>query len=284
MHKQQQRTSASPEPAGSRRAPVGPAPLPAPARAVPAGRPQASPDALAGILARTVSQRTLARKKTIKNGTATFVIDPYKMHLPDEDGDDTDRQVGVDVGVTYVPAKNVTSDKIAFVQTIKATKGGAAYLFDNMKARATDDTSDEAGWAVDRVAGRKSPIYGQDNDDSASGTVTFGHRKTRKWWSDKVQNAMMRDYVKLNRVKGQAVTTDAVSWAFDETNGTYLGGVSWGFSTDSTGTTSLMAPALESAGAPTGVHKTALQNWNAQADLQDVSQRNSPDQAKIVVP
>ena len=192
-----------------------------------------------------------------------------------------------EVGVEYVPPGTFKTDKIAFVQTIKATRGGAPFLLGKMGGRVTDASSGEAGWAVDRVEGRDSPVYGQDNDGAASGTVTFGFDKQLsfwgKLWNTSVQNARMWDYVQITRVPGQAVTCDAVSWALDETNRTYLGGVSWGFSTDGGGKTTLKDPALASAGAPAGVHKTALELWNQQADA-DEPLRNSPGQAKVVVP
>jgi hypothetical protein len=284
-----ERTSGPQPVAGERRAAVAarPATVPA-ATARPAGAepPQARADPLAGLLARAVSRRTLARKE-IKNGAATFKVDPYRKHLPDEDGTDTQRQVGVEVGVEYVPPGTFKTAKIAFVQTIKATRGGAPFLLGKMSGRVTDASDGEAGWAVDRVEGRDSPNYGQNNDGTASGTITFGFDKQLSWWGKlwdrSVGDAKMWDYVKITRLAGQAVTCDAVSWAFDETNGTYLGGVSWGFATSGGGTTTLKEPALEAAGGPTGVHKAALERWNAQADL-DEAQRNSPHQAKVVVP
>lgn len=270
MHAQRHRSPASRDVAVSRPPDVPVAPHPAP------------PDALGGLLARAVAKRTLARA-TIKNGSAKFEVSPYRKHLPKEDGKDTARKVGVEVGIKYTPAKGVYSDKIAFVQTMKTTKDGAAYLFANETPRATDVTSGEAGWVVDRLAGRDSPIYGQDDDGTASGTITFGYNKKGRWF-DKVQKAKMEDYVELNRAQGQTVTVDAVTWAFDETGGRYLGGVFWGFSTDAGGTTTLTRPGLFAAGNPSGVHRAALVKWNEQSLLDDVNQRNSPTQARITVP
>jgi hypothetical protein len=93
----------------------------------------------------------------------------------------------------------------------------------------------------------------------------------------------LRDHVRLPRKAGETVTCDAGTYAFDETNSKYLGGVSWGFRTDAAGKSTLKAAAHHS-GNPSGVQKEALERWNEQADLADVTLRNAPTQAKVVVP
>lgn len=228
---------------------------------------------------RVSAARKAISRVELKNGDAKFDVDPYS-ELDDDNGKDTARKVGAQIGITYTSAETYRSDKIAFVQTIRPTKDNASYLFDNMKPRATDATAGEAGWAVDRLKGKKSPIYGQDDTGSAAETTKFGYRKSKT----DAKDAWMYDGIQLNRAVGQKVAVDAVAFAFDETNGAYLGGVSWGFETDAKGTTKKKAAALQSAGNPAGIHKEALKKWNEQAELKDETKRNARDQAKVVVP
>jgi hypothetical protein len=234
-------------------------------------------DALPRVAVRE-ARRPVSRTE-IKNGAATFKVDPY-TELDTDNGKDTARQVGVHVELTYKSAPGYLSDKIAFIQTMKTTKDGSPYLFENEKPRATKASDGEAGWAIDRLKGKKSPIYGQNDAGTAASTTTFGYRKS----ATDAKDAWLRDRLALNRAVGQPVTVDAVSFAFDETNGKYLGGVSWGFATTAAGSTTKKAPALHSAGDPAGVQKQALVRWNEQAALADTSKRNAPDQATVVVP
>lgn len=228
---------------------------------------------------RVSAARKAISRMDFKNGDATFKVDPY-AESDSDNGKDTARQVGVTIDITYKSAETYKSDKIAFVQTMKTTKDSTPYLFENEKPRATDAKAGEAGWAVDRLAGKKSPLYAQENSGSAGGNTIFGYRKSKTDFKD----AWMHDGIGLNRAVGQTVTVDAVTFAFDETNSKYLGGVSWGFTTDAKGATKKKTAALQSTGNPSGIQKEALKKWNEQAALADTSKRNAPDQEKVVVP
>jgi len=219
----------------------------------------------------------LARVK-FDNGGPSFDVSPYDV-VDSDNNHDSARQVGLDIGVSYSPAASLRTSKIGFIQVMKTQKDGSAYLFANERDRATDATSGSEGWVIDRLKGKKSPVYGQNDDGSTGSTTSFGWSS---WYWSKA--ATMKDAVRLNRAVGQSVEVDAVTYAFDETNSTYLGGVSWGFKTTSAGKTESKAPALHSSGNPSGVQKAALEKWNAQAALTDVAKRNAPDQANVVVP
>ncbi len=229
----------------------------------------------------------------IKNGDASFKLDPYEEVDPDN-GKDTARSLGVKIKILYTSAPALRSDKIGFVQTMRAEVGGTPFLFDNEKPRATQAKTTwkdhipfigdagrkpDDGWALDRLAGKESPIYGQNDDGSAGANTSFGKR------TDTADtDAMLFDKVNLPRAKGETMKIEAVTFALDETHGTYLGGVSWGFQTDAKGTTTKTAPALASTGNPAGIQLAALKKWNEQADLKDASKRNAPGQKKVVVP
>lgn len=234
---------------------------------------------------RASAARKAISRVEFKNGGATFKVDPY-AELDSDNGKDTARKVGVEIDITYTSAKTYRSDKIGFVQTMKTTKDDAPYLFEKEKPRATEAKHGEAGWAIDRLKDKKSPIYAQENTGGSGANTTFGYRKSPRFFGllSGNKNAWMHDAIKLNRAVGQKVTVDAVTFAFDETNSTYLGGISWGFATDTTGTTKKKSPALHSVGDPGGIQKEALTRWNEQADLSDASKRNAPDQVKVVVP
>lgn len=258
--------------------------------------PAARNDPLGATLARAVRERAaangdppvrpvraqlpyavLARVK-FDNGGPSFDVSPYDV-VDRDNNHDSARQVGLDIGVSYSPAASLRTSKIGFVQVMKTQKDGSAYLFANERDRATDAASGSEGWVIDRLKGKKSPVYGQNDDGSTGSTTSFGW--STWYWS---KAATMTDAVRLNRAVGQSVEVDAVTYAFDETNSTYLGGVSWGFKTSSAGKTESKAPALHSSGNPTGVQKAALAKWNEQAALTDVAKRNAPDQANVVVP
>jgi hypothetical protein len=270
-------------PRDARAAPVAAAPCTS--AAAPAALP--SPDrgdALGGLLARAVQRRAAASHPTlarveIRNGDAKFDVDPYTVQDA-EPNVDSDKNVGLKLSIKYTPAESLRSDKIAFVQVMKAMSGATAYLFENERNRVTTAKDGEANWVLDRLEGRKSPIYGQANDGTAQRNATFGYRKS----ATDFRQAMLYDKVSLQRKKSTTFTVDAVSFAFDETNGVYLGGVSWGFATDAAGKTTAKNPALNTAGDPSGAQRSALVRWNRQARLKDKSKRNARHQAKVKVP
>ena len=267
-------THAAPVLAAPLKSAAAPAALPSPDRG----------DALGGLLARAVQRRaatshaTLARTR-IRNGDAKFDIKPYEVN-DEAPNVDSDKDVGLELEIKYTPAESLRSDKIAFVQVMKAMSGATAFLFDNERNRVTTAKSGEAGWVLDRIEGMKSPIYGQTNRGGAHGNTTFGYRKSETDF----RSAMLYDNVDLPRKKSTSFTVDAVSFAFDETNGVYLGGISWGFATDAAGRTTAKKPALHTAGDPSGAQRSALVKWNRQAALKDKSKRNARHQAKVKVP
>ena len=228
---------------------------------------------------RVSASRTAISRVPIENGDAKFNVDPYE-EVDADNGKDTARNVGVKIDIKYSSAETYTSDKIGFIQTMKALDDGKPYLFENEKARATVAAEGEAGWALDRLKDKKSPIYAQENSGSAGGNTKFGSRSSKTTFKD----ATMHDEVALPRSAGKTFEIEAVTFAFDETNSKYLGGVSWGFNTDTKGKTTKKAAALKETGNPTGVQKAALKKWNEQADLKDAAKKNAADQVKVVVP
>jgi hypothetical protein len=234
----------------------------------------------------TAARKTISRAPLVTNG-GSFDVSNYDENDTDV-GKDSDKKVGAKIDITFTPAETVTSDKISFVQIMKTVKDGKAYLFENEKARATEthwwnfwNSDSDRGWAVDRLAGKKSPIYAQQDDGTEGGNTIFGNRKSKTDF----KAAWMHDSISLSRAKGKVMYSDAKAYALDATNGKYLGGISWGFDTDSAGKTTKKTEAVYEMGSPTGIQVKALERWNEQADLKDTdAKKNAPGQEKVPVP
>jgi hypothetical protein len=121
--------------------------------------------------------KTIARAQMKTNGGG-FKVDNYEERDSDK-GNDTDKRVGANIEITFTPAETVVSDRISFVQIMKTTSDGTPFLFENEKPRATDAKSGDPGWAVDRLAGKKSANYGQNDDGSAGDNTIFGKRTSK---------------------------------------------------------------------------------------------------------
>jgi len=96
----------------------------------------------------------------------------------------------------------------------------------------------------------------------------------------------MHDAYNVSRVKGKKSSADAKAFALNVTNGKYLGGITWGFDTDASGTTRKKTEAVFSMGKPTGEQAQALTKWNEQADFSgpNAVKKNAPDQEKVAEP
>jgi len=220
----------------------------------------------------------------VKVAGGNFKVDPYET-WDDDPGHDTDKNAGLNFDVLYTPATHVVSDKIGFVQVMKCIKGdGDPLLFNNEKARATKATDGEAGWAVDRTAGKKHGNYGRNDDGSESGpakNMTFGSRTDKTTHVD----AWMHDRTNLPREAGKTFTCDAHIHAVDIQHSEYLGAIKWGYQIKADGSMSKAAPTMSSAGAPTGFQRRAVEKWNEQADLADGdAAKNADGQFKLPLP
>jgi hypothetical protein len=219
------------------------------------------------------------RKALTSNG-GEFVMTGYNAYDGDP-GKDTTKDVGVDLTITFTPAKALRSDEITFVQIMKTVKGSAPYLFPNEKPRATTAAQGDAGWAVDQTAAHKHADYQMDNAGKEEPDFgQFGYRKS----DTDARDAVLQDTMRLPRDAGKTFKVQATSFALDKTNSKYLGGVSWGIDVNAKGVVTKKAAAIQSKGAPAGIQKAALRQWNAQAKNKDVSKRNDPNQVPITVP
>ena len=215
----------------------------------------------------------------LKTNSGEFKVSKYEVNDPDP-GNDTTKKVGAAIDLSFTPNDTVVSNKIGFVQMMKALRAGTPRLFPNETRRATTAADKDEGWSVDRLAGMKSPHYGEDVTGAGGATMNFGSRTS----TGTVTNATMNDSIGLTRVPGQTYDTTAATFALDIEHSTYLGALGWGFETTAGGTTTKKPLSIAEMGAPTGIHQRALELWNEQAADPDVAKRNAPTQEKVPVP
>lgn len=178
-------------------------------------------------------------------------------------------QRGCDIKLVFEPTELVRSPKIALTQTITMNKGGTPYYMgvDEREGRANTAAEGDEGRHIDRLEERTSPLYGVDNDGTASGTAQFGRRVVGPGGAVDKQNAFLEDEPKLNwaqdRPQAQTFETAAVSLEGVQAS-TYYGTVSWGVRTDGDGNVTLDPLRVVSMGAPTGEFMSAAGHWNDQ--------------------
>ncbi len=244
-----------------------------------------SPDRRAGVLGLEVHEKGTGCESwytalALSSGGGDFVMTQYN-EFDGDPGNDTAKTCGVDITITFTPAKTLRSDKISFVQIMKAERGGSPLLFANETPRATTAAQGDAGWAVDRVANQKNADYQIGNNGAeVPGWGQVGHRKS----DTDVRDATLIDKVRLPRSAGQTFQVQATSFALDKTNSKYLGGMAWGYDVDAKGKVTKKNAVRKSIGAPSGIQKSALEQWNVQAKDADVNKRNDPNQVEITVP
>lgn len=244
-----------------------------------------TPDRRAAVLALEAHAKGTAcenwfKTLTFSSGGGDFVMTKYDAYDGDP-GNDTAKNCGIDLKITFTPAKTLRSEKISFVQIMKAERGGSPLLFANEKPRATTAAQGDEGWAVDRVANQKNADYQIDNSGAeVPDWGQIGHRRSDADYRD----ATLIDEVRLPRSAGQTFKVQATSFTLDKTNSKYLGGVAWGYDVDAKGKVTKKNAVRQSIGAPSGIQKSALEQWNAQAKNADVSKRNDPNQVEITLP
>lgn len=218
----------------------------------------------------------------LKTDGGEFEVKNYKETDTDKDND-TNKNVGAEIDIHFTPGEGIRSQKISFIQIIKPIENDMPGLFENEKVRATP-----GGWTLDRLKGRRSPNYGEDNPvppaltGLAGPNTIFGKRTSKTDFT----KAFMRDAYNVTRLKGKTSSADAKAFALNVTNGKYLGGITWGFDANAAGKVTKKNVAVSSMNNPTGEQAQALTKWNEQADLSgpDAAKKNAPDQEKVAEP
>jgi hypothetical protein len=239
----------------------------------PPGRGLRSESAL--VLARATRRRRQLMR--VPKQVGSFSIDNYD-EVDSDPGNDSQKTCGVNIDVTFHPPEGLKSNKIGFVQMMKCLKGdGTPLLFPNESPRATTVDSGDAGWAVDRLAGRKWGYYGMDDPGTAGGNLTLGSRTDATTFTD----AWMHDKIQLGRDAGKPAGCTAMTFAIDIEHGKYLDGFAWGYSVSADGKVTKNPLGSAYIG---DLQRAAIQGWNTQAGLQDAAKRNAADQQLLPVP
>lgn len=215
----------------------------------------------------------------LKTSSGKFGVSSY-TEVDEDPGKDSTKRCGAAIDLSFTPNDTVVSNKIGFVQMMKALRAGKPRLFPNEQRRATTAADKDEGWAVDRLAGMKSPHYGESNTGAGGSTMSFGSRTA----GGAVTDATMNDRIALTRSPGETFDTTAATFALDIEHGTYLGALGWGYEVSSAGAVTKKALGVVETGAPTGIHRRALELWNDQAADPDPAKRNAPNQEKVPVP
>jgi len=223
-----------------------------------------------------MAARKAISRAPLKTNGGEFEVKNYTESDADKDND-TDKDVGAKIDIFFTPAEDIRSQKISFIQIIKPLNDGKPAFFENEKSRGTP-----GGWTLDRLAGMKSPNYGEQNTGLAGGNTIFGKRTSRTDFT----KAFMHDGYNVPRSKGKTCSADAKAFALNVTNGKYLGGITWGFDTNTSGKVTKKTEAVFSMGNPPPEQAKALAKWNEQADFSgpDASKKNAPDQEKVAEP
>jgi hypothetical protein len=151
---------------------------------------------------------------------------------------------------------------------------GKPLLFSNEAPRATTGDPSEAGWVVDRAAGKKFGFYGMADDGTGSDLLTLGSRTDDSAATD----AKMNDTIRITRKAGESGGCTARTFAIDIEHGDYLGGFAWGYNVGRDGTvTTLDLTAADMGGA----QRAVIKGWNTQAGLDDASKKNAADQQTL---
>lgn len=228
------------------------------------------------------ASRKLISRAPLRTDGGEFEVTNYDEIDTDKDHD-TDKNVGAKIDIHFTPGASIRSQKISFIQFIKPIENDRPGLFENEKARATP-----GGWTLDRLQGRRSPNYGEDNPvppattGLAASTTIFGKRTSD---TDFVK-AFMHDAYNVTRNRGKTSSADAKAFALNVTTGKYLGGITWGFDAGADGRVTKKTAAVFSMNNPAGEQAQALAQWNRQAGFTgaDAARKNAPDQERVPVP
>jgi RHS repeat-associated protein len=182
------------------------------------------------------------------------------------------------IDLNFTPNANFggTLTDIKIIQIIKKTyttgnEGGDAVTFASFQAR-----KGPGNWYVDRLPGRESGWYGQKNKNQGGGynTSEIKYKGNSVVYYDKPgSNSVLSN--------DQGVEWEFQTFAIERkgNGGQVLGGVKWGFTVDTEG--HVISSAKLRQVTSLGDFRGAINAWNDQADLDDVSQKARSTQVKF---
>jgi hypothetical protein len=200
-------------------------------------------------------------------------------------------EIGVDMVLTFDPdVKKVDATQIGLTQSVRAQLGGVAKAtFPIMNDRMVPDGVEGAGTAIDRFGGGPygNPLYAADSptgkEKNLGETPTVANWGQHGWnYKDKSgdhhQIAILKDRPsRPGRGKNAGQDFETVALAVEgKQAGTYMGSVSWGWSTDGAGKFTKKPLTLVSKGEPSKAFKEAAKQWNSIANFGNVKTKADP--------
>jgi hypothetical protein len=200
-------------------------------------------------------------------------------------------EYGLDIKLTFDPdVKKVDATKIGLTQSIKYQLAGTAVgLYPNHHDRMVKGGGDGDGSQIDRFGGGPfgNPLYAANSPTGKE--KNLGDTPTvagwgQHGWAYKDKGGQHHQIAKLNdtptlpgRTKNAAQEFETAAVAVEgKQAGTYMGSVSWGWSSDGAGKFTQKPLALVSGGAPSKGFLAAAKQWNSVANFGNVKTVASP--------
>jgi len=199
---------------------------------------------------------------------------------------------GLDIKLTFDPdVKKVDAMKIGLTQSVRSQLAGTPIsLYPNGNERMVKGGGDGDGSQIDRYGGAPygNPLYAADSptgkEKNLGDTPTVATWGQHGWAYKDAKGAQHHQIAKLNdtptmpgRAKNAGQEFESVAVAVEgKQAGTYMGSVSWGWSTDGAGKFTQKPLALVSAGVPSKGFMAAAKQWNSVANFGNVKAGASP--------
>ena len=215
-------------------------------------------------------QRQVVQRAPISTDFGVFDTTKYDSTGP------AGAEWGLDIAITFDPDRvKADARKIGLVQSIRYQLGGSAVAgFPSHHRRMVPSGTGE-GSQIDRYGGGPygNPLYAADSPgakDKLGDTPTVPGWGQHGWnYKDKTgalqhEVATLFDQPSLpGRKKNAAQTFETAALAVEgKQSGTYMGSVSWGWSTDAAGKFTKLPFSLKSKGKPSAAFIAAAKQWN----------------------
>jgi hypothetical protein len=233
----------------------------------------------------------------------------FEDHVYNSVKDSTGTEVGVQIHLKFHPGNNVDAKKIGLTQAAEGKDSGAQ-INQGFYGRRQATAGAGAGYFIDRVQGRPSPLYGTVGTVTAGadasklgsyaapgvqtlnaaqiaatgltgvtvgGGSKFGFRFTDAGKLHGPEPAELADVPQLPVTNSSEQVFETAALAFEGSMaGTYLGSVQWGWRRDATGTFTTVPLTVISQGVPSANFLTAANIWNTAKEFYGLVANASP--------
>jgi len=199
---------------------------------------------------------------------------------------------GVEINLTFDPdVTKVDAMKIGLTQSVRSQRTGSSVaLYPANKERQVPTGQTGAGTEIDRFGGEAygNPLYAADSptgkEKNLGETPTVAGWGQHGWAYKDAKGAQKHQIAKLNdtptlrnpgKDSGQDFETVALAVEGKQA-GTYMGSVSWGWSTDGAGKFTQKPLTLVSKGDPSKTFIAAAKQWNSIANFGNIKAEASP--------